>query len=291
MSVLDAIDKIGDDRGGWRMPAHFCDGLEETMDETDSVEFAEPYLQMTCIDPAPDADPALLAEFDRYYTEVHTPDVVRNNPGIRRAYRYALWVPDGGGAFGPKWLSVYEWSTRHGAQVFVVRAEDPAGSWRPDYLPEPSIWMAVGRGPQQWGRLMCNKLGETSPSATVPAAIMMEGIDTPENCSAAQDDAFRRTYLQMNGSDAGYGRAYQRIVKYEFEELGTKPNAPADRPRYLSIHEADADTAAALSGGIPAADMTAGSDLWRSRRVAWRHLYRRVSTCIYPGARYAARML
>ncbi|MDE1996493.1 MAG: hypothetical protein KGI75_28600 [Rhizobiaceae bacterium] len=261
------------------------------MDDSESVEFAEPYLQMTCIDPAGDTDPAVLAEFSRYYTEVHTPDVVRNNPGIRRAYRYELSVTDANGGFGPKWLSIYEWSTRHGAQVFVVRAEDPAGSWRPDYLPEPPIWMGVGRGPQQWGRLMCNKLAESGPSKGPPVSIVLEGIDPPAGASAADEAAFREFYCSDTSLDAGDGLRYSRVIKYEFEELGTKPAATTDRPRYLSVYEADAETTAAFASAAAISPSVSGPAVWQQRRIAWKHLYRRISTCIYPGARYAARML
>ncbi|MBB3459415.1 hypothetical protein FHT86_007747 [Rhizobium sp. BK313] len=262
------------------------------MNDSESLEFAEPYLQMTCIDPADDTDPAVLAEFSRYYTEVHTPDVVRNNPGIRRAYRYELSVPDTNGGFGPKWLSLYEWASRHGAQVFVVRAEDPAGSWRPDYLPEPPIWMGVGRGPRQWGRLMCNKLGESGPSDGPPVAIVLEGIDPPADASKADQAAFRAFYGSESSLDAGNDLSYVRVIKYEFEELGTKPGEATDRPRYLSIYEAGAETAAAFArGAVAPKEQESAPRVWRHRQIVWRHLYRRISTCIYPSARYTARML
>ncbi|MFS8112226.1 hypothetical protein QD460_10945 [Rhizobium jaguaris] len=261
------------------------------MDESESVEFAEPYLQMTCIDPAHDTDPAVLARFSQYYTEVHTPDVVRNNPGIRRAYRYELSIADANGAFGPKWLSVYEWSSGHGAQVFVVRAEDPAGSWRPDYLPEPPIWMGVGRGPQQWGRLMCNKLAESGPSKSLPVAVVLKGIDLPADATQADEAAFRKAYIEHHPLKVG-GVAYSRVIKYEFENLGTKPGAAAtDMPRFLSIYEADAATAAVLPRSAATPDLITAPAVWERRRVAWRHVYRRISTCIYPGSRYTARML
>src|SRR5262249_47775666 len=111
-------------------------------------------------------------------------------------------------------------------------------------------------------------------------------------CSEQEDAAFRRFYVENHALDAGRGSSYARVIKYEFEELGTKANEASEhRPRYLTIHEADADLTAALMKGIPAAELETGPELWQRRRIAWRHLYRRVSSCIYPGARYAARML
>jgi hypothetical protein len=260
------------------------------MDDNGPVEFAEPYLQMTCIDPAPGADPAVLAEFTKYYTQVHTPDVVRNNPGIRRAYRYELAVPDPSGAFGPKWLSIYEWENRHGAQVFVVRGEAPGGSWRPDYLPEPPIWSAIGRGPRQWGRLMCNRLAESGPPGSPPAAILMEGFDPPAGLGDAEFQAFQMNVVATHGLKINDQQAYSRVTKYALEELGTKPVPANDKPHFLAIYEADAATAAAFDGKLLPPAEPANPDL-RRRRIAWRHVYRRISGCIYPGARYTTEML
>ncbi len=260
------------------------------MDDSHSVEFAEPYLQMTCIDPAT-TDPVVLAQFSQYYTEVHTPDVVRNNPGIRRAYRYELDRPDARGAFGPKWLSIYEWESRHGAQVFVVRGEAPAGSWRPDYLPEPPIWSAIGRGPNQWGRLMCNRLAESGPAQSPPAAILMEAINPPATATEAEKQAFREFFIANHGLAIGDGAAYSRVTKYELEELGTKPVPAGNRPLYLSVYEADARTVAGFSSAVRPPVAPTGPQVWQDREIAWQHLYRRLSECIYPGARYTARML
>jgi hypothetical protein len=64
-----------------------------------------------------------------------------------------------------------------------------------------------------------------------------------------------------------------------------------DRPRYLSVYEADAVMAAAFAGSVKPPMAPKGPAVWEKRRIAWRHLYRRISDCIYPGARYTARML
>lgn len=261
------------------------------MDATSPIEFAEPYLQMTTIDPAPETPAEVLADFSRYYTEVHTPDVVRNNPGIRRAYRYELSIPDPNGAFGVKWLSVYEWEHRHGAQVFVVRGEAPGGSWRPDYLPEPPIWSAIGRGPKQWGRLMCNRLAESGAPQSPPAAILMEGFDAAQGASPADAAALRDYFTANHPLAAANGKSFSRVTKYELEELGTKPVPPNDKPQYLAVYEIDEATLASFGGKVVAPAEQPGPAPWQSRRVAWRHVYRRISECIQPGARFTAKMI
>jgi hypothetical protein len=256
------------------------------VDENSSREFVEPYLQVTCVDPAT-SDPATLDEFNRYYTEVHAPDVVRNNPGIRRSYRYELDIRDPRGALGPKWLSVYEWENRHGAQVFVVRGEAPGGSWRPDYLPEPPIWSGIGRGKAQWGRLMCNKLSDSGPPLPAPAAILMEGFDLPEG----SEGALQAFFTSEDSLKIDERTSYSRVSTYLLEDLSTKQAPIVKQPKYLRIYEADAETAETFAGAVRAPAVAVGPDAWQARDIAWQIVYRRISEVIYPGARYTAKML
>lgn len=254
----------------------------------DDVAFAEPYIQITCVDPAI-AEPTVLEQFSRYYTEVHAPDVVRNNPGIRRAYRYELHAADPSGNSGPRWLAVYEWETRHGAEVFVLRGEGPGGSWRSDYLPEPPIWSAVGRGPNQWGRLMCNRIGESGPPSPAPFGVLLEGFDAPETASSERRDRFREQLARevqkqvARQSERGEARTcVRRATVYELEHLGKR--APrAKHPQFLTIYETDESGLTGLAEHPPAA-----AD---ARVVTWRHVYRRISGRIFPGQRYAAEIL
>ena len=60
------------------------------------------------MDTAPETGASELAEFNRFYSQVHLPEVVAGNSGFVRATRYELAGPDPRGDFGPRWLAVYE---------------------------------------------------------------------------------------------------------------------------------------------------------------------------------------
>lgn len=261
----------------------------QELDVNADVEFAEEYLQMTCVDPAT-ADPELLERFSRYYTEVHSPDIVRNNPGIQRAYRYQIESVDPAGEPGPRFLAIYEWQNRHAAQVFVVRGEAPTGSWRSDYLPEPRAWSDVGRGPVRWGRLMCNRLGESGPPQLAPHSIVMVGLTPPADSSASELEEFHEHFVSSFPLTGPQGVSYTRSTKYQLEHLGFQPPQGA-QPKYLEVYELSSDAVEAL-GGLPASPIDErGPEIWQRRQIQWRLRYRRISGRIYPGARYAAELL
>lgn len=70
--------------------------------------FAYPFMYWVGMNTHPDTDPTAVAEFSRFYSTIHVPEVVASNPGFVRGTRYELLHPDPRGDWGPRWLAVYE---------------------------------------------------------------------------------------------------------------------------------------------------------------------------------------
>ncbi len=63
-----------------------------------------------------------LATFNRFYDEVHIPEILAHNPGFLSAQRYRLVSCDPLGQTGPGWLTVYQIEDEAAARVAVAVA-------------------------------------------------------------------------------------------------------------------------------------------------------------------------
>ena len=52
--------------------------------------FSSPFMYWVGMNTAPDTDATALAEFSRFYSKTHLPEVVASNPGFVRGSRYEL---------------------------------------------------------------------------------------------------------------------------------------------------------------------------------------------------------
>lgn len=64
--------------------------------------FDSSYLYRIGLDTPADADDSIVAEFDEFYTRVHMPDALAENPGFTLGHRYELSVPDDRGLRAPR---------------------------------------------------------------------------------------------------------------------------------------------------------------------------------------------
>src|SRR5919199_916351 len=71
--------------------------------------FAYPFMYWVGMNTPPDTDPAAVAEFSRFYSTVHVPEVVASNPGFVRGTRWerhrAFRHPQAG---CPRFCALYE---------------------------------------------------------------------------------------------------------------------------------------------------------------------------------------
>ena len=101
--------------------------------------FSYPFMYLVGMNTAPDTDAAALAEFSEFYSKVHVPEVLANNPGFVRGSRYELLQPDPRGDFGPRWLAIYEMDGEAAARTYAQRNDGPPEG-RPTYTPGPAAW-------------------------------------------------------------------------------------------------------------------------------------------------------
>src|SRR5713101_1425483 len=101
--------------------------------------FSSPFMYWVGMNTTPDTDATALAEFSRFYSKTHLPEVVASNPGFVRGSRYELLQPDPRGDFGPRWLAVYEMDGEAAADGYITR-NDGLPEGRPRYTPGPAAW-------------------------------------------------------------------------------------------------------------------------------------------------------
>src|SRR5258708_39889330 len=94
-------------------------------DDARDQAFSAPYMYWVGMNARPDPDSAALAEFNRFYSDIHAPEVLAANPGFVRATRYELQDPDPRGDFGPRWLAMYEMDAEAAAQTYIDRNDGP----------------------------------------------------------------------------------------------------------------------------------------------------------------------
>ena len=121
------------------------------------------------------SDPADVARFNRFYDETHVPEVLARHPGFAAAHRYAIQVPDERGDLGGTYLAAYEVESEQAAVAYLAGQGADDGA-RPGYTDDPPLWPDLLT--HRW-RVLYEKVAETAPSAGVPDAVYIIGIDPP----------------------------------------------------------------------------------------------------------------
>jgi hypothetical protein len=231
--------------------------------------FGYPFMYWVGMDTAPDADPAAIVEFSRFYTHVHAPEVIAGNPGFARATRYELVEPDPRGDFGPRWLAMYEMNDEAAAQTYIERNDNPSAT-RPTYTPRPPAWQDATT---KW-RMLWRKIAERGSASEPPYSIFMVGMNIPADTDAAGLAQFNAFYSDTHVPEVMAAGGYARGTRFELyrEFLHPTPGAP----HFCAIYEADqvATEARALSRG--GHKLSAGPPVWDKHDTLWRLVYRRI---------------
>ena len=212
----------------------------------------------------PDASPEQLAEFNEFYSTVHVPEVMANNPGFTSGNRYELTAPDPRGDFGPRWLARYTMDADSAERY--VRENTTPGYVMP-YTPFPAgIRMAL-----RW-RLLWSVISTAGqPSTSTSDRIHLIGMDPASGSTDEEVAEFNRFYDSIHVHEALRGLAATYVTRYELaRSFTTEGSTP---PRFAAVYEFDPSlpTPEPLVG--PPTD---GPVAWEQRNTQWRLGYTRI---------------
>jgi hypothetical protein len=225
---------------------------------------------------APEAHADALAEFNDFYTRVHLPEVVANNPGFVRGTRYELLEPDrrGESHAGPRWLAIYEMDGEPAAQAYAQRNDDPSAA-RPPYTPRPPAWLEA----QPVWRMIWRRISERGAASQPPDSIFMVGMNVPADTDATELAAFNDFYTNVHVPEVMQWGGYARGSRFELyrEFLHPRPGSP----RFCAIYEADAATTQAnqryaATRQPPRGSLSSGPPTWEKHETLWQLVYRRL---------------
>jgi hypothetical protein len=236
--------------------------------------FGYPFMYWVGMNTAPDTSAADLADFDRFYSQTHVPEVVANNPGFVRGTRYELLEPDPRGDFGPRWLAVYEMDGEAAARTYAERNDGPADG-RPTYTPGPAAW---SRTESVW-RMIWRGVSASGQSSETPYSIFMVGMNVPDDTDAAGLAAFNEFYTRTHVPEVMAAGGYSRGVRFELQRAFRHPEPGC--PRFCAIYTADESATRANQAlranprpGRP--QLSSGPPTWEKHDTRWRLIYRRI---------------
>ena len=240
--------------------------------------FSYPYMYWVGIDTAPDVDAADLAAFNDFYSNVHAPEVLANNPGFRRAARYELAQPDPRYDIAPRFLAMYEMDDEAAARGYAARNDQPGGPGIA-YTAGPSAWSDPRRA-TRW-RMIWQQVASYGESTVPPVSIFMVGIDVPADTTPAQLAEFNDFYTNIHVPEVVANGGYSRGIRYQLYREFAHP-APGS-PQFCAIYEADATAteAARERAANPVnrptnSRLSSGPPTWEAHETLWRLVYRRL---------------
>ena len=237
-----------------------------------SQAFACPCMYWVGMTMPPDLDPAAAEEFSKFYSTVHVPEVLANNPGFVRGTRYELLYPDPRGDFGPRWLAVYEMDGDAAAR------NDGPPEGRPTYTPGPAAWKQA----QSTWRMIWRQVATVGTASQPPDAIYLVGMNIPPDTDAAGLAAFHAFYTSIHVPEVMERGSYARGTRWELHRDFRHPQPGC--PRFCAIYEADAAATQANQERRtnPALQrdsrpLSSGPPTWEQHETLWRLVYRRIT--------------
>ncbi|GAA4239824.1 hypothetical protein GCM10022254_61970 [Actinomadura meridiana] len=222
------------------------------------------------------SDPADLARFNRFYDEVHLPEVLDRYPGFAAAHRYTLALPDERGDFGGGNLAAYEVEDEEGLAQYIAGTTAPGGTL-PPYSNDPPLWPDLLT--HRW-RVVYEKVAETAPSTQVPGAIYIIGIEPPADIGDDELAEFEQFYTDFHLPEATTIGDYSRGTRYVLRRTLEYPEPPGC-PRFLAVYEqadgSDEQISATMRTLIASNGWTPGPAAWPRKTTPWRLWYRNVS--------------
>ena len=228
--------------------------------------FDSPYMYWVGLDTPAGATEADLVEFNRFYDEVHAPEVLAAYPGMTGVTRFELVMPDPRNDYGPRWLSAYEFRDHAAVEEYLRR--DPVEL---DYTAGPSTFHEVAI---RWRLIWKKRVSSGDAGVDECATLFMVGMSPPAGSSPSEVAEFDRFYTDVHiGEVLGLG-PFARGSRFELETelVHQEPGAP----RFVATYEAAGSRP--WEGIDPQAVFDDGPSSWQRRDVRWRLFYRRLTT-------------
>ena len=222
------------------------------------------------IDTSPEATEAELVDFDRFYHEVHVPEVLEANPGMVGVTRFELERPDPRGDFGPRWLAAYQLADQAAADDYIRRnARDSPD--RPIYSAGPAAWSTMSlRWRMVWRRTV--SLAGADPSSEAPTSVMLIGMNPMAGATQHQVDDFNRFYNETHLGEVLDWGGFDSATRFELHAGLLHPGDGA--PRYCAAYETAGPYPGAEGGAAAPAEFSSGPAAWEGRDTLWRLIYR-----------------
>jgi hypothetical protein len=238
--------------------------------------FAYPFMYWVGMQTPADADAAAVEEFSKFYSTIHLPEVLANNPGFVRGTRYELLQQDPRGDFGPRWLAVYEMDGEAAARTYAARNDGPPEG-RPKYTPGPALWSQA----QSTWRMIWHQVASSGTASEPPYSIFMVGMNVPPDTNEVELAAFNTFYTHTHVPEVMERGNYARGTRFELHRAFRHPEPGC--PRFCAIYEGDAAATQANQqrrsqrnpqpGERP---LSSGPPAWEKHDTLWRLVYRRV---------------
>ena len=222
--------------------------------------FTSPYMYWIAVNLGAAGEPEVEA-FNRFYDEVHAPEVFGANDGFVALHRFQLVDPEPATEETPSLLQTWEVSGEDGMGAYLARNDGPAAG-RPAYSSGPAVWE---NRTTIW-RVMWKQLSSSGPATLTPRSVRLVGTTLPEGATAAEIDGFIDFWTNIHVLEASQGR-HSRVTTYELVRQMT--NDP-DCPQYLAIFETADQDPAELGDPLPPAQRTEGPAVWQARTSTWR---------------------
>ncbi len=239
-----------------------------------SEVFTTPFMYWVGMNTPPTASEAEAAEFSQFYSEVHVPEVLAENPGFIRATRYELLQPDPRGDFGPRWLAMYELEDEAAARVYTERNDGPPEG-RPTYTSGPAAWA----GAEMMWRMIWHRLAQHGTTTEPPHSIYLVGMNVPPDTDAAGLAEFNEFYTDIHVPEVMAYRDFHRATRFELHREFRHPEPGC--PQFCALYEADEASTVAQQQqpNAPTTDrspLSSGPPTWEQHDTLWRLLYRRI---------------
>ena len=236
-----------------------------------------PFMYWVGMNTAADTSPEEVSKFNDFYSNTHMHEVVESNPGFIRGTRYELYEPDVRGAFGPRWLAMYEMENEDAAKGYVARNDGPAEG-RPKYSPGPAAWQSF----EGWWRLIWHRIAPKAGELGAGHApyLYFVAMNVPPGTDAAGLKEFDEFYTNIHVPEVVAMSKFIRGTRYELEREFLHP-APGS-PRFLAVYEGDEESmkqrAALRANAGGGARLSSGPPTWEAHDTLWRLMYRRIDS-------------
>ena len=158
----------------------------------------------------------------------------------------------------PRFLTAVEFSVEGDAELGDIASWDTKSGYE---------------GLRQAWSLLYRRVAETGPTAVVPYAIYLLGVDPPTGATNDELEVFNDFYTNVHLPEVAERRHALRAARYELFAEVRPPYRRA--PQFLAVYEVDEQAAAVRRHIGP--PYSSGPEVWQRHTTPWRLWYRRLN--------------